>query len=177
MDAFYGPDAETLEGETALARRIQVTKDMTALCRLWEPNRRGKRSNCSKDDGNDETKHEEDSIPGVAEMKCPTDVCITCEGSCSNPRKFGRIDSLRRHLIDQHFGRLAERTGVHCARETCKGEAAFVDVTVFLCHAVTVHDYDLKRTPRHLKHYRRTRLERENEEARTGSCLAVRDVI
>jgi len=38
VEAFYGPEAETLEGDLALARRIQVMKDMAALCGLWEPN-------------------------------------------------------------------------------------------------------------------------------------------
>ena len=33
VEALYGPEVETWEGDLALARRIQVTKDMTALCR------------------------------------------------------------------------------------------------------------------------------------------------
>jgi hypothetical protein len=32
VEAFYGLKAETLEGDLALVRRIQVMKDMTALC-------------------------------------------------------------------------------------------------------------------------------------------------
>lgn len=39
VEAFYGPEAETLGGDLALARRIQVMKDMAALCGLWESNR------------------------------------------------------------------------------------------------------------------------------------------
>jgi hypothetical protein len=37
MEAFYGPEAETLEDDLALARRIQVTKDMKALCKKTRP--------------------------------------------------------------------------------------------------------------------------------------------
>jgi len=98
VDAFYGPDAETLEGEAALARRIQVTKDMVALCRLSEPSRRGKRpSSTMKDDSDDEPKQEADLNPSLDEMSCPTNICIVCQ------RKFPRIDSVRRHLISQHL--------------------------------------------------------------------------
>jgi hypothetical protein len=45
VEAFYGPEPETLENDLALARRIQVTKDLTALCGFSEPSRRGKRCN------------------------------------------------------------------------------------------------------------------------------------
>ena len=161
VEAFYGPEAETLEGDLALARRIQVTKDMVALCGLWEPNRRGKSFNWNKDDDSDnELKQEEDPLLDPDADKCPTDICIICLGSCRRsgrrPRKFRRIDSLRRHLIDLHFNRLAEGTGVRCTLDTCKNEEAFVDVTMFLHHAATAHDYDLKIGPHHLKRRRRT---------------------
>jgi hypothetical protein len=36
-EAFFGPDAETLAGAAALARRIQVINDLAALCKLREP--------------------------------------------------------------------------------------------------------------------------------------------
>jgi hypothetical protein len=138
VDAFYGPAAETLEGEAALARRIQVTKDMVALCRLWEPSRRGKRpSSTTKDDSDDEPKQEADSDPGLDEMTCPTSICIVCQ------RKFSRIDSLRRHLISQHLNRLAEGTSLRCTRKTCNNEKVFFKVKCFLWHAATVHSYDL----------------------------------
>jgi hypothetical protein len=42
VEAFYGPEAEILDDDLALARRIQVTKDLTALYGLSEPTRRGK---------------------------------------------------------------------------------------------------------------------------------------
>ena len=137
VDAFYGPEAETLEGEAAVARRIQVTKDMVALCRLWEPGRRGKWRSSTKDDSDDEPKQEADSDPGLDEMTCPTDICIVCQ------RKFPRIDSLRRHLISQHFNYLAKGTGLRCTRKTCNNEKAFVNARTFLWHAAVVHSYDL----------------------------------
>jgi hypothetical protein len=138
VDAFYGPEAETLGGEAALARRIQVTKDMVALCRLWEPSRRGKQpSSTTKDESGDEPKQEADSNPSIDEMTCPTNICIVCQ------RKFPRIDSLRRHLISQHLNHLAEGKSLRCTRKTCNNEKAFVEVRRFLRHAATVHGYDL----------------------------------
>ena len=139
VNAFYGPEAETLEGEEALARRIQVTKDMVALCRLSEPSRRGKwPSSTMKDDSNDEPKQEVDSNPGLDEMSCPTNICIVCQ------RKFPRIDSVRRHLINQHLNRLAEGTSLHCTQQKCNNEKAFTKVRCFLWHAAMVHRYNLK---------------------------------
>jgi hypothetical protein len=37
MEAFYGPEADTLEDDLALAGRIRVTKDMMALCKKTRP--------------------------------------------------------------------------------------------------------------------------------------------
>ena len=63
VEAFYGPDAETLDDDLALARRIQVTRDLTALCGLSEPTRRGKRFGWNKDDdSDDEAKQEEELL-------------------------------------------------------------------------------------------------------------------
>jgi hypothetical protein len=45
VEAFYGPEPETLEDDLTLARRIQITKDWTALCTFSELSRRGKRCN------------------------------------------------------------------------------------------------------------------------------------
>jgi len=42
VDAFFGPDAESLDGERALTRRIQVVTDLAALYKLRESSRRGK---------------------------------------------------------------------------------------------------------------------------------------
>jgi len=47
-DAFFGPDAESLDGERALARRIQVVTDMATLCKLRQSSRRGKPFNWNK---------------------------------------------------------------------------------------------------------------------------------
>jgi hypothetical protein len=45
VEAFYGPGPKTPENDLAPARRIQVTKDLTALYGFSEPSRRGKRYN------------------------------------------------------------------------------------------------------------------------------------
>jgi hypothetical protein len=71
VEAFYGPEAETLEDDLALARRIRVTRDLTAFCGLSEPTLRGERFNWNKnDDSEDELKGEEDSLlgPELAKM-------------------------------------------------------------------------------------------------------------
>src|SRR5271155_2829626 len=41
-DAFFGPDAESIDGKRTLARRIQVASDLAALCKLCQPSHRGK---------------------------------------------------------------------------------------------------------------------------------------
>jgi hypothetical protein len=41
-DAFFGPDAETLTGEEALSRRIQVINDLVVIFQLEEPSLRAK---------------------------------------------------------------------------------------------------------------------------------------
>jgi hypothetical protein len=105
VEAFYGPKAETLEGDLALARRIQVMKDMTALCGLWEPNHWGRIVNWNKeDDTNDKPKHEDSPLdPDV--VKCPIDVCTTHLGLCirsgRRPRKFRRNDSFPKASSDR----------------------------------------------------------------------------
>ena len=49
-DAFFGPDAESIDEERTLARRIQVIGDLAALCKLRQPSRRGKPFNWSKEE-------------------------------------------------------------------------------------------------------------------------------
>ena len=90
-----------------------------------------------KDDSDDRLQQEADSDPGFDEMRCPTDICIVCQ------RKFPRIDSMRRHLINQHLNHLAEGTSLHYTQKTCNNEKAFTKVRCFLWHAATVHYYDL----------------------------------
>jgi hypothetical protein len=45
VETFYRPEAETLDNDLVLTRRIQVIKDLTALYGLSGLNRRGKRFN------------------------------------------------------------------------------------------------------------------------------------
>jgi hypothetical protein len=152
VEAFYGPEAETLDNDLALTRRIQVTKDLTALCGLSGPNRQGKRFNWNSDD---EAKQEHDLLsPEV--VKCPIDVCIIYLGNRSGrrPRKYRRIDSLRRHLIGVHFSHMAKGATVNCTLHSYKIEGGFTDTRAFLHHAATVHDYDLKIRPCRLQRCR-----------------------
>ena len=52
---FFGPDAGSLDGERALARRIQLVYDLAALCHLREQSRRGKRFNWNNADETGDT--------------------------------------------------------------------------------------------------------------------------
>ena len=89
MEAFYGPEAESFEGDQLLARRIQVTKDMVAFSRLCEPNRRGKRANWEVDEESGKEEEEDHSLTQEESLRCPLDKCIICSGmsrsSPSNP--------------------------------------------------------------------------------------------
>lgn len=160
VEAFYGPEAEILEGDLAPARRIQVMKDMTTLCRLREPNRWGMIVNWNKeDDTNDKLKHE-DSPLSPSMVKCPVDVCIICLGLCIHsgrrPCKLRRNDSLRRHLIDVHFKRMTNDAAIHCTLHS-QTERGFTETTTFLHYAATVHDYDPKIRPYHPQRRRHPR--------------------
>src|SRR5271154_4709860 len=50
-DAFFGPAAESTDGQKSLARRIQAVSDMAALCNLREESRRGKPFNWNNVEG------------------------------------------------------------------------------------------------------------------------------
>jgi hypothetical protein len=114
-DAFFGPDAESLDGERALARRIQVVTDMAALCKLRESSRRGKPFNWNKvEETADAVPH-----PDVEDTKASpplspisprpsADQCPFCffDGGLLEKdrlRPYARIDSLRRHVLRVHL--------------------------------------------------------------------------
>jgi hypothetical protein len=73
-------------------------------------------------------------------------VCIIYLGNRSGrrPRKYRRIDSLRRHLINVHFNHIAKGTTVNCTLHSYKIKGGFTDTRAFLYYVVIVHDYDLK---------------------------------
>jgi Protein of unknown function (DUF3435) len=151
VEAFFGPDAETLDDKPALLRRIQVTKDMIALCGLCEPSRQRGRFNWKRNQDPIIINTKEGSNTSVEDLMCPIDICIVCA------RKFPRIDSLRRHLITQHLSLVNQDSGIQCTRSTCKNFAEFKDAGLFLNHAATIHKYDIKITPRQLdRFYRRS---------------------
>ncbi|KUL84888.1 hypothetical protein ZTR_08246 [Talaromyces verruculosus] len=155
VENFYGPDAENYEDDNLLARRIQSTKDMVALSMLCEPNRRGVRVNWNFDD-DEFAEPEKPCILEETTPDCPMDVCIICYGlsrrSTSNPppHKFpsGRLDSLRRHLIDCHLAKAYD--GISCTWKMCHDVPRFIKTTDFLVHAIEVHAYDIKIQQRHL---------------------------
>jgi hypothetical protein len=151
VEAFYGPDAETLDDDLEITRRIQIIKDLTALCGLSESPRRGKRFNWNKDDDSDGESKPKEVLLGRGLVKCPIDVCIVCDDTRSGrrPRKYCRIYSLRRYLINVHFKYMTDGAAIHCTRHFSKTENSFTEATTFLHHAAAVHDYDPKIRPCH----------------------------
>jgi hypothetical protein len=49
-DAFFGPNAESIDGKSTLVRRIQVIGDLITLYKLRQPFRRGKSFNWNKEE-------------------------------------------------------------------------------------------------------------------------------
>jgi hypothetical protein len=127
-DAFFGPDAESTDGEKSLARRVQAVSDMAALCKLREASRRGKPFEWNKVEGtpddtvphrnNEETKTTEPLPPSPPSPSSPSspsvsprpsaDQCPFCFFDDSlllvdRQRRYARIDSLRRHVLRVHL--------------------------------------------------------------------------
>src|SRR5436190_1850208 len=86
-DAFFGPDAESMDGERTLTRRIQVVGDLAALCKLSQPSRRGKPFNWNKEEktANDAILQQEDediktrkTSPPTSPIRPSADQCPFC---------------------------------------------------------------------------------------------------
>jgi hypothetical protein len=130
-DAFFGPDAESTDGEKSLVRRIQAVSDMAALCKLRETSRRGKPFKWNKVEGTaddtiphrdiEETKTTEplpSSLPSLPSLSSPSSPPVSPRPSrdqCSfyffegrlppvdRDRHYARIDSHRRHVLRVHL--------------------------------------------------------------------------
>jgi Protein of unknown function (DUF3435) len=118
-DAFFGPDAESTDGEKTLTRRIQVVSDLAALCKMRQQCRRRKPFNWNKVDetahdiithrDNEDTKTIKPSPPSPSASPRPSsDQCPSCFFEDSLPpadrmRRYVRIDSLRRHMLRIHL--------------------------------------------------------------------------
>jgi hypothetical protein len=159
-DAFFGPDAETLTGEEALSRRIQVINDLVAFSQLEEPSLRAKMCRWAEfeDAADADVKLEENSSsPQPDPFEFPSDQCIFCASKKGlrefRPREKQRPDSLRRHLENVHLNRFPKGP-VPCPREICNGQE-FENEYAWLSHAATVHKYDL-----HVKLHRSATLPR-----------------
>jgi len=109
-DAFFGPDAETLIGEEALSRPIQVINDLVAFCQLEEPSLRAKMCRWAEfedvADADVKSMKENSSSPQPDPYELPSDQCIFCankEGLRTfRPRKKQRLDSLRPRPSSDH---------------------------------------------------------------------------
>jgi hypothetical protein len=116
--SFFDPDAESIDGESTLTRRIQVIGDRAALCKLRQPSRRGKPFNWNKEKtANDAIPQREDEDVKTRKTSSPTspvsprpsaDQCPFCffeEGLSPEDRMwpYTRIDSLRRHVLRVHL--------------------------------------------------------------------------
>jgi hypothetical protein len=160
-DAFFGPDAETLTGEEALSRRIQVINDLVAFCQLEEPSLRAKMCRWAEfedaADADIELVEENSSSPQPDSFEFPSDQCIFCASKKGlrvfRPRKKQRPDSLRRHLENVHLNRFLKGP-VPYPLDICNGQE-FENEYAWLSHAATVHKYDL-----HVKLHRSVTLPR-----------------
>ncbi|KAL9112312.1 MAG: hypothetical protein Q9227_003430 [Pyrenula ochraceoflavens] len=135
-DAFFRPTAETLTGDAALARQIQVIHDLVTFCGLREPPKRGPRLDWCQfeeeitldeiatdtNDSSDDIKSE-DSSP-ADELMFPTDECMWCAGDHTlrlfRPRKNQRPDAFRRHFENQHLSRFSATESVECPHKVCQ---------------------------------------------------------
>jgi len=80
-DTFFGSDAETLTGEEALSRRIQVVNDLVAFFQLEGPSLRAKMCRRAEfeDAADADVKLEENSSsPQHEPYEFPSDQCIFC---------------------------------------------------------------------------------------------------
>jgi len=88
-DAFFGPDAESTDGEKTLTRRIQIVSDLAALCEMRKQCRRRKPLNWNKVDetahdivthqDNEDTKTLKPSTPSPSVSSRPSsDRCPFC---------------------------------------------------------------------------------------------------
>ena len=123
VDAFFGPEAESTNGEESLTRRIQTVTDMFALCQLRDPPRRGKPFNWNKEElttATDAAPHLEDKdikseqlaplspLPPPLSPRPSPEQCPFCffEDALKPEdrlRPYARIDSLRRHVLRVHL--------------------------------------------------------------------------
>ena len=111
-DAFFGPDAESTDGEKTLARRIQVVSDLAALCKMRQQYRRGKPFNWNKVDetahdtithrDNEDTKTIKPSPPSSsASPRLSSDQCPFCFFEDSLPQGALRCITTTRELVGE----------------------------------------------------------------------------
>ena len=123
-DAFFGPDAETLTGEEALSRRIQVINDLVVFSRLEEPSLPAKMCRWAEfeDAADADVKLEENSSsPQPDPYEFPSDQCIFCASKKGlrgvSAAGKQRPDSLRRHLENVHLEPLPQGPCAVSARD------------------------------------------------------------
>jgi hypothetical protein len=121
VDAFLGPEAESMTGKEALTQRIQVVRDLAALCVLRELSRRGKAFNWNRVEPIEDTKisnSDKDVVKAVeaasptlltppspqpSSEQCPFYFSDDALLLTSRMRPYSRIDSLRRHVLRVHL--------------------------------------------------------------------------
>ena len=151
-DAFWGPDAGTLVGEAALCQRIQVVKDLAALCHLREQRVPGKRINRYKSTSSSTAKSSSSSIEDIKHksdspdvpLHCSLNQCIICFNELGPllTHEFSRVDSLRRHVQDKHAAEMDPMW--KCGHPACRGIDPLGSLKTFLHHAAKVHNYDIR---------------------------------
>ncbi|KAI9763324.1 MAG: hypothetical protein M1840_000589 [Geoglossum simile] len=126
----------TLKTDEDYGQRVEVIKDLAALCGLRE----GRRRPVHKDD------NKSDSLQLQSfSLKCEPLQCVFCldDESLGNRREeslFSRKDALRRHVEVTHLGGFTENGEIYCGHPVCKeAKVVLAGVSRFKNHVARVH--------------------------------------
>ncbi|KAI9888578.1 MAG: hypothetical protein M1814_006625 [Vezdaea aestivalis] len=148
-NAFFGPEAETMTGDSALLRRVQVIKDLTSLCQLREPPRRRQPFKWNKNDieDGDENKaiqvDQDIDTPPAVSIHVSCDQCIFCrfKEGFNDVYQFARTDSAWRHVESMHLSFISSSRSLPCPHPSCQTVKPFYEKMSLLSHMVHVHHY------------------------------------
>ncbi len=145
-------------------RRRDALQNLIKLCQMREPHPKNPasklkwESNIPVQDGDSGLKDAlEDDLRDMKEafgnmelipLKLPSTMCLFCLGdselsSIARTASFSRIDSLRRHVDDQHLSHYDQDVPVVCPHPSC--DVSLQDTNHFKNHAATVHNVVLSK--------------------------------
>ena len=142
-------------------RRMEALQNLINLCHIREPHHMNPASRaikgaieapaddttCTTKDAkvNDDLLHLRHSFETMelVPLALPSTICLFCLGDTGSifqarTASFSRIDSLRRHVDEQHLAQHVEGTPLLCPHPSCDEQSP--DVGAFKNHAATVHN-------------------------------------